>query len=62
MRTRIVLKEKDLDLEISNGNATFCTECMECVEKCPQLIAIPEELKKVHKILGEKKEVSDFYD
>lgn len=55
-------KEKDLIIKDPNGNATFCTECMECIEKCPQSINIPEELKKVHKILGEKKEVSEFYD
>jgi predicted aldo/keto reductase-like oxidoreductase len=58
----LVSKERDLDLKAPNGNATFCTECMECVEKCPQEIAIPDELKKVHKILGEKKEVSEIYD
>ncbi|MHA1124348.1 MAG: aldo/keto reductase [Candidatus Heimdallarchaeota archaeon] len=58
----LVSEEKDLDLENPNGNATFCTECMECVEKCPQEIAIPDELKKVHKILGEGKDVSEFYD
>ncbi|HVN25106.1 MAG TPA: aldo/keto reductase [Syntrophorhabdales bacterium] len=28
--------------------ASACTECGECEEKCPQHVAIPEELKKVH--------------
>ena len=32
--------------------ADKCTECGECVEKCPQKIAIPEWLKKVHAALG----------
>ncbi len=27
--------------------ASSCTDCQECVEKCPQKINIPEELKKV---------------
>ena len=34
--------------------ASGCTECLDCLEKCPQHINIPEELKKVHQTLGEK--------
>ncbi len=60
-RKMLVSKAADLDLEKPNGNATFCTECMECIEKCPMEIMIPEELKKVHAILKEKKEISDYY-
>jgi hypothetical protein len=33
-------------------NATYCTECGECIGKCPQKIDIPEELKKAHKVLS----------
>lgn len=29
------------------GHASKCTECGECIEKCPQNIQIPDELKKV---------------
>lgn len=36
--------------------ASACIECLECVEKCPQNIAIPEELKDVHKVLGREEE------
>jgi hypothetical protein len=32
-------------------DASHCTECGECREKCPQKIDIPEELKKAHEIL-----------
>ncbi len=32
-------------------DASHCTECGECLEKCPQKIDIPEELKKAHRIL-----------
>jgi len=41
--------------------ASACIECLECIEKCPQKIEIPDELKKVHKVLGaeEKKETSE---
>lgn len=60
-RKLLASKAKDLDSEKINGNATFCTECMECVEKCPMEIMIPEELKKAHAILGEKKEISEYY-
>jgi predicted aldo/keto reductase-like oxidoreductase len=30
-----------------NGNASLCAECGECLDKCPQHINIPEELKRV---------------
>ena len=43
---------KKLDVENPNGNATMCTQCGECLEKCPQEIDIPAELEKVHAILG----------
>ena len=34
--------------------ASECTECLTCLEKCPQQINIPEELKKVHQTLVKK--------
>jgi predicted aldo/keto reductase-like oxidoreductase len=34
--------------------ASGCVECGECIEKCPQNIEIPEELKEVHKVLGKE--------
>jgi predicted aldo/keto reductase-like oxidoreductase len=33
-------------------DATACTECGECLEKCPQGIEIIEQLKTAHEILG----------
>jgi len=50
-----------INLENPNGNATLCAKCNECIEKCPQEIQIPDELEKVHAILGQKKNVSDYY-
>ena len=34
--------------------ASFCTECGECIEKCPQKINIPERLKDCVKVFGEQ--------
>jgi len=31
--------------------ANLCTECGECLDKCPQNIEIPEWLKKAHDTL-----------
>lgn len=35
--------------------ADHCLECGECLEKCPQQIQIPEELKKAHQYMTAKK-------
>ena len=36
----------------SGENALACEECGECLEKCPQGIAIIDQLKKAHDILA----------
>lgn len=36
-------------------DASHCTDCGECLEKCPQKIRIPEELKRTHAILETEK-------
>ena len=43
------------------GNASLCTKCEECLEKCPQMVDIPTELEKVHLVLGENKEIADVF-
>jgi hypothetical protein len=40
-----------------NGTADYCTECNACLEKCPQQIQIPTELKKVKKVMSSKKNI-----
>ena len=35
--------------------ADQCTECGDCVEACPQQIAVPEWLQKAHELLGPRK-------
>jgi len=39
--------EEELKEKVNNGAAQLCAECNECLEKCPQSIQIPDELKKV---------------
>lgn len=46
----------------SNGNASLCINCGICLEKCPQEIKIPDELKKVHLILKKGKKIGDIYE
>ncbi|MBB6480408.1 aldo/keto reductase [Spirochaeta isovalerica] len=36
---------------VPDGNASLCIECGKCLSHCPQTIAIPDELKKVHQFL-----------
>jgi predicted aldo/keto reductase-like oxidoreductase/predicted transcriptional regulator YdeE len=57
----LAIKDEDLNAMENNGAASLCTECGECLEKCPQMIDIPSELKKVHSVLGENKELSEVF-
>jgi len=52
---------KKLNKAKSNGNASLCINCGICLEKCPQEINIPDELKNVHLILKKGKKISDIY-
>ena len=53
--------EEELKTMEDNGNASLCTQCGECLEKCPQMIDIPNELENVHLVLGEKQEILEVY-
>ncbi len=59
---KLVNSRKKLNKEYPNGNASLCTKCGECLEKCPQQINIPEELEKVNAILGKGKKISEYYN
>jgi len=52
---------KKLNKAKSNGNASLCINCGICLEKCPQEINIPDELKNTHLILKKGKKISDIY-
>ena len=52
---------KKLNKTKSNGNASLCINCGVCLEKCPQEINIPDELKNVHLILKKGKKISAIY-
>ena len=58
---KLVGSKEKLDEEKSNGNASLCVACGKCLEKCPQQINVPEELKKVNAILGKRERISKHY-
>ena len=58
---KMVNSPKELNQTKSNGNASLCINCGICLEKCPQEINIPDELKNVHLILKKGKKISDVY-
>ena len=41
------------------GSAALCTQCGECLDKCPQSIEIPDEIAKVKAVLVDKKPLSE---
>lgn len=58
---KLVSDRSKVNKEKPNGNASLCTNCGQCVSKCPQSINIPEELKKCHQVLGEKKDITQVF-
>ena len=61
---RLAKNRKQLSGDKENGSASLCTKCNACVPKCPQKIAILQELEKVVAVFekGKKLEsvVGDF--
>lgn len=54
-------RRKGIEGEVEGG-AYLCTECGECVEKCPQQIDIPEMMKKAKAVLDNGQEISDVFN
>jgi uncharacterized protein len=58
---RLAGSKEKIDKDNPNGNASMCTGCGECLEKCPQNIAVPDELEKVHAVLGGRGRIHDYF-
>lgn len=52
---KLTSSKKKVDVNNPNGNASLCTKCGSCIQKCPQKINIPNELEKLKKVLGKRK-------
>lgn len=52
---KLTSSKKNVDVNNPNGNASLCTKCGSCIQKCPQKINIPNELEKMKKVLGKRK-------
>ena len=50
--SKLARDRRTLDREKPNGSAALCVACGRCVEKCPQGIDIPKELRRVHAVLS----------
>lgn len=53
--------KETLNKENPNGNASICVNCGKCLEKCPQHIQIPDQLKKVDAILGHREPIDKHF-
>jgi len=58
---RMASDKKKVDRDNPNGDASLCVRCGKCLEKCPQGIAIPDELAKVQAILGRGERIDKHY-
>ena len=59
--------QEDYEAAVANGDeadgaATLCTQCGECLEKCPQQIEIPEMMEKANAIFEEGKKASEVFN
>jgi predicted aldo/keto reductase-like oxidoreductase len=54
-------RRKRIEGEVEGG-AGLCTECGECLDKCPQQIEIPEMMKKAKAVLDNGQDISEVFD
>jgi predicted aldo/keto reductase-like oxidoreductase len=57
---RLAKNRRQLERKKNKGRASLCTKCNACVPKCPQQIAIPQELEKVVAVFDKKKAVGSL--
>lgn len=60
-KTREDFEKRLSEEEEVEGAACLCTQCGECLEKCPQQIDIPDVMEKVNGVFEEGKEISEFF-
>ncbi len=36
---------------LTEADASYCTQCNECIPKCPQHIRIPQQMRRIHKFV-----------
>lgn len=58
---KMAKNREQLQSNPNNGNASLCTRCMQCIEKCPQSIQIPDELEKVDLVFGKGKKIDKVF-
>ncbi|MHA1543487.1 MAG: hypothetical protein ACTSQH_11000 [Candidatus Hodarchaeales archaeon] len=56
------LEKRRASGEEVEGAATLCTQCGECLEKCPQQIEIPDMMQKTNAIFRDGKEITEVLD
>jgi len=54
---RLAKNKKELLVKKDRGRASLCQRCNACVPKCPQHIAIPDELLKVKAVFENRKSI-----
>jgi len=63
---RMAKTQEDFEKRVADGDevegaATLCTQCGECLEKCPQQIDIPDIMEKTNAIFEDNKNISEIF-
>ena len=56
------LEKRRASGEEVEGAATLCTQCGECLEKCPQQIEIPDMMEKANSIFRDGKSITEILE
>jgi uncharacterized protein len=58
---QLVKTPEKLNEQRTNGAASLCIQCGQCLEKCPQEIDIPTELEKVKAVFEDNKPLNEVF-
>lgn len=61
-KTQEDIEKRKAEGEEFDGAAYLCTECGECIDKCPQQIDIPDIMEKTNEIFEEGKKISEILE